>query len=354
MKKSKIALIILNYNSRSHLPDLFSSLKSQTFTGFDTYLFDNASLDQGLEFVHQNYPWVKTVNNHKNLGYGGGLYRAVKHLLKKDIYDYYAFLNPDIKLDPHWLSHLLQTINQDAETSIVAPLSLSWDGKIVDCAGGNILNLVTGVFTGFLGGQEYKNIPARFRKRPFPVFFGLTVATLFKKEVFLKYGHFDKDYFMYMVDNDFSWRLLLAGRKILCEPRSLAYHRGHGSQKTRLIELKISGEAETNLLATYYKNLSFLNLVLILPPLTIFRFFFSLIYLPLSPSLTMSKLKGIFRFYLNLLTLKYQKKRQFAQSLRQVSDKKVFAQNPTPIFSVSPIFKLFLPHFNQLTKIFKK
>ena len=353
MKKPKIALIILNYNSRSHLPDLFSSLKSQTFKNFDTYLFDNASQDQSLTFVRQNYSWVKIVENKKNLGYGGGLYQAVEYLLQKK-YDYFAFLNPDIRLAPDWLNQLFKTLRKDPKTAIVAPLSLSWDGKTVDCAGGSILNLAAGIFTGFLGGEKYQDIPSPFRLHPFPVFFGLTIATLFKKEVFLKYGSFDKDYFMYMVDNDLSWRLLLAGQKIICQPQALCYHRGHGSQKTRSLELKITGEAETNLLATYYKNLSLLNFLLLLPILTLFRLFFSLIYLPLSPALGLVKIKGILHFYINLLTLKYQKKRRFAQNLRQISDKKVLLQNPTPIFAFSPILKLLFPHLNQLTKLTQK
>lgn len=348
MSKPNIAVVILTYNSHLHLPTLFASLKRQSLRHFDTFVFDNASPNKAVHTVCRAYPWVKIVCFPKNFGYGGGLHRAVKYLLPKK-YAFFAFVNPDVRLAPNWLALLYQTLCANQNTAIAVPLSLSWDGKVVDCAGGTILNLPAGIFTGFLGGSKYKKLSLPIRTKAFPVFFGLTVATLITRDTFVKFGNFDRDYFMYFVDNDFSWRLLLAGKQILCQPKALVYHRGHSNNYARSLELIISGNAETALFYTYYKNLSLTNLLVFLPLVSIFRILLALGYLPRSPALTAKKLSGIWQFYRHLPTSKYHKARHFTQTLRVISDKEVLAQNPTSLFSTKALAKLIFPHLSQLT-----
>ena len=59
---------------------------------------------------------------------------------------------------------------------------------------------------------------------------------LINREIFLKVGGFDEDYFAYYEDVDLGWRLWILGYKVLYIPTSIAYH--HHSLTSKRIEIE--------------------------------------------------------------------------------------------------------------------
>jgi len=68
-----VSVIIVNFNGLSHLKECLDSLREQTLREFEVVLVDNASVDDSVAFVKDNYAEVIVIENHENLGYGGGI-----------------------------------------------------------------------------------------------------------------------------------------------------------------------------------------------------------------------------------------------------------------------------------------
>ena len=85
-----------------------------------------------------------------------------------------------------------------------------------------------------------------------------------RRDLFLQWGGFDKDFFAFYEDTDLGWRFWVLGHRVLLAPRSVAYHRGHGtarrlgSQKRRLLY-------ERNALLSIIKNYGQESLDRVLP-----------------------------------------------------------------------------------------
>ncbi|MBI3558923.1 glycosyltransferase family 2 protein [Candidatus Gottesmanbacteria bacterium] len=291
--------IILNYNSRPFLKNCLDSLINQIVKPDKILVVDNASIDDSVKFLEKFYPQITLVKNKSNLGVGKAFNQAIKKFSPD--YKYVALFNPDIKLDKNWLKESIKILADHPEAEVAASSNP-----------GRILNIFAGLF---VGATSLKNAQ--------PVFFGVITAMLIRAGAFKKYGYFDEDYFMYFEDIDFCWRVLLGGGKILYAAKAKLWHFGHGSKPNPKLQLKIHSGAETNLLATYYKNLSVPFLISLLPILIIARSLGSLVYLKTDPALTLAKLKAIVLFILRVLKGSYNRKGFLAQKIRKIGDREI-------------------------------
>ena len=302
-KLNKTIFILLNYNSRPFLKNCLDSLIRQTVKPDKIVVVDNCSTDDSVKFLEKLYPRITLVKNKLNLGVGKAFNQAIKKFSHG--YNYVALFNPDIKLDKNWFKESVKILADHPKAEVAAS---SNPGKI------------SNIFAGFfVGTTSLSNAQ--------PVFFAVITAMLIRTSAFKEYGFFDEDYFMYFEDIDFCWRVLLGGRKILYAKKAKLWHFGHGSRPNQKLHLKIHSGAETNLLATYYKNLSAPFLIFLLPILTMARFLGSLVYLKTDPALTLAKLKAIVFFIFQVLKGGYNRKRFLAQKIRKISDREVFVNN---------------------------
>jgi len=355
--EARVALVVLNYNGRNFLKGCVDSLLAQSYGNFNIFIIDNYSIDNSVDFIKKQYPRklypkIRIIENSKNFGIGRGFNWVIKKLIKK--FDYIGLFNSDIKLDRNWLKECVTTFSNFQDADVCASFILDWKGRRVDTAGGTIMNLLAGIFSGFLGGLPVEKIPSQHKNQEFPVFFGILTAMMVRASAFKKFGFFDEDYFMYFEDVDFSWRVLLRGRKIYCNPRAIVYHYGHGSKPTKKISLKLLKQTELNLLTTYFKNLSSLAFILIIIPLLIIRILLSFLYLPISPKITLAKINGIYLFLIRLLSGKYSEKKKFISRIRKLTDREVLAFSPTPLFSFTPLFSTIGRWFNLIDKVYNK
>lgn len=213
--RHKITVIILTYNNIGDISNCISSVLSQTYHKYDVMVVDNASTDGTPEFIKNEFPQVKLIENEINLGYAGGNNVG----FEKSTGKYIAVLNPDTVVDKNWLKELIQPMGRNPIIAVTVSKSLNYDNKdmIDDCG-------ITLHFTGlsFARGLLEKN--ERFNE---PEYIGGLSGTgfLIRKEIIEKLGGFDQDFFMYCEDTELSWRIHFAGYKILYVPTSLFYHK---------------------------------------------------------------------------------------------------------------------------------
>lgn len=240
-----VSVIIVNFNGKEHLENCFNSIASLNFPKehLEVIMVDNCSSDGSVEFVSSKFPWVKILKNSSNVGFA----KAVNQGAESSKGEYVAFLNNDTHVDRDWLTQLLLVILSSSEIVCSCSKILDWEGKVIDFIGGHLSFYGHGFKVDVNSSSVNKYAEER------PVLFPCGGAMLVEKRIFLESGGFDEDYFAFFEDVDFGWRLWVLGYKVFFAPKSIVYHRHHGTaskfgyEKERFL-------LERNALFTLMKN----------------------------------------------------------------------------------------------------
>ena len=71
MAKPEVTVATINWNGGSYAKTFFESVKLQDFPKgkMEVIMIDNGSTDGSLEFVKENFPFVKIIEKEKNYGF---------------------------------------------------------------------------------------------------------------------------------------------------------------------------------------------------------------------------------------------------------------------------------------------
>jgi GT2 family glycosyltransferase len=214
-------------------PCLKSILRQTAQEEVQIIVADNGSVDaEYLEEVSillaQGGSQHLVVNNGGNLGYCGGNNAAAKYATGRFLF----FLNPDTWLEPRCVEHLLAAVN-DGNVAAAQPLVMEYEGHDIVAAGRAGIDL-TGLST-----PKRKDIDM-----PGAIFVVVGCSFFIRRDVFEELGGFDSKHFMYVEEDDLSWRLWLSGHSAILVPTAICHHRGCNAQNPagggRLVELRTS------------------------------------------------------------------------------------------------------------------
>lgn len=234
----KLVVGFVTYNQISSkylayfLPSLQAALSFLSPNDYRVMVFDNSDSDNNenrlaLEFFdYKNKFKIKYFNLDKNIGFG----RAYNHLFKqaeKIKAEYFLVINPDIILEKNAILNLVNYLESENDYVAAAPKILRWDfdslqkTRQIDSCG---LILKPGLRFNDLGQGELDR--GQYDKARILAPTG--AAGLFKmsklKEIRLKDGYFDAQFFMYKEDCDLAYRLKLADLKTGLVSRAIMYH----------------------------------------------------------------------------------------------------------------------------------
>lgn len=313
-KKDLISIIIVNYNGKKWLKKSLNSLCLQTYKNFEIIFVDNASTDGSIEFIKNNYPKVKIVQNKKNFGFAGGNNIG----LKKAKREYIFLLNNDTVVDKYCIENLLKAFKKIPNLASVQPKILLMDDndKIDEC-GAYWTDSTTLYHYGY-----HKNASFNQYNKPMPFFSNMGAAMLIKKDLIDKIGLFDDDFWCYYEETDFCHRVWLVGYECWYYPKAVVYH-AKGGTSTKFDNSVIQFHNFKNKLLSFIKNFESFSLIKIIST-----------YLILNTGLNFYFLfKGKFRNFLafykslwwNIKNIKSTlKKRRKIQNLRVKSDNEIF------------------------------
>jgi GT2 family glycosyltransferase len=104
---SKVAplvyVIVLNFNGREHLEYCLPSIMGSIYPNFRMLLVDNASTDDSLDFLRENWSQLEVLQTGKNLGWAGGNNAGITYALERGA-RYVALANNDIRVHPQWIT----------------------------------------------------------------------------------------------------------------------------------------------------------------------------------------------------------------------------------------------------------
>ena len=222
----KVAVVILNYNGKKYLQQ-FLPLVIKYSSGSTIIVGDNASTDDSVDFIKNNFPEVRIILQPTNEGFSKGYNSVLRQVKAK----YYVLLNSDVEVTENWISPIIELMEQDASIAACQPKILSFHYRdSFEYAG------AAGGFIDFLGypfcrGRIFNTLEKdQGQYDGISRIFWATGACLFiKAEIFHQFKGFDDHFFAHMEEIDLCWRLNKSGYKIMFHSNSKIYHIGGGT-----------------------------------------------------------------------------------------------------------------------------
>lgn len=215
----KIGIFICNYNKVDFVVRCVQAIKEQTFQDFDLFVVDNASTDDSVLQLHQNYEDSVTIlQNSENLGGSGGFGRAVRTALDMG-YPYFMLIDNDAMLEKHVVEYLYDYMETHESVGICGAeiLSLQETERIMDLGGR--IDWESGKWDGaFGGGKDLKG------RAVIDCDYVSSCSVMARTEAVQKFGGFPEENFIYGDDVEWCTRCWQAGYKVVMDSRAKAYH----------------------------------------------------------------------------------------------------------------------------------
>lgn len=222
----KVAVVILNWNNKYFLQKFLPSIYNSQYRNVEFIVGDNASTDDSLLFIKDNYPLIRIIQNDKNYGFAAGYNK----ILERVDADYFVLLNSDVEPAPNWIEPVI-TMMERKNYAVAQPKILSFHKK--ECfehagaAGGFIDRFGYPFCQGRIMHITEEDTGQYNKERE--IFWATGAAFFIKSDIWKKAGGFDEDFFAHMEEIDLCWRIKKLGYKIGYCPSSVVYHVGGGT-----------------------------------------------------------------------------------------------------------------------------
>lgn len=251
------AVVVLNWNGinwlKKFLPILIEKSKD-----VNIYIADNASTDNSVEYVNDNFPNVKVLKNFSNEGYAKGYNDALETLKE----EFFVLINSDIEVTDNWIKPIINLMEANSDIAACQPKILSFHDRnkfeYAGACGGFIDTLGYPFCRGRIfsdledDNNQYNDITE--------VFWASGACLFVRAKYFKEVNGFDNDFFAHQEEIDLCWRLKNKGYKIMVNPNSAVFHVGAGTLNTSS-PFKTYLNFRNNLFMLY-KNLSVLKLII--------------------------------------------------------------------------------------------
>jgi GT2 family glycosyltransferase len=214
-----IDIIIPNYNGATLLPTCLEALRCQTRQDFSITIVDDASTDNSVDFLEDNYPEVSVLQ----LPHNRGLAAAINFAIARTHAEYVVLLNNDTEADQHWLAELIGALEQQPDYAFAASKLRLFDRRSVLHSAGDGYRVDgipfnRGVWEPDRGQYDHAG----------EVFGPCAGAAAYRRSVLEQIAEdgrvFDEDLFMYCEDVDLNIRARLAGYRTIFVPTAIVYH----------------------------------------------------------------------------------------------------------------------------------
>jgi len=303
----KIAIVILNWNGKQLLEKFVPSIvKYSEIENVKIVVADNASTDDSVKFIQDNYPNIKIVQNKKNGGYAKGYNDALLYV-KADIY---CLLNSDIKVTDGWLNPIISAFENEPNTAIIQPKILDYKNKIKFEYAGAAGGFIDKYGYPYCRGRIFSKLETDSQQfnDAIEIFWASGACFFIRSTVFHELDGFDEDYFAHQEEIDLCWRAQNLNKTIKYVGTSTVYHVGGATLKEE--SPRKSFLNFRNSLFSLVKNLPKKDIVpiifirLILDGVAGLKFL-----LELRPKHTIAIVKAHFSFYNNFMKM-YKKRKK--------------------------------------------
>lgn len=219
----KIAVVILNWNGAKLLEQFLPSILEYSDEA-KIYVADNASTDNSISVIKEQFPLITIIQNDGNYGFAKGYNLALQQVEE----DYYALVNSDIEVTEGWLTPILSIFDSEPNIAIIQPKILDYKNKdyfeYAGAAGGFIDQFGYAYCRGRIFDSIEKDNGQYNDERE--IFWASGACFFIRKEIYRKLNGFDDDFFAHQEEIDLCWRAFNLGYKAKYTSKSVVYHVG--------------------------------------------------------------------------------------------------------------------------------
>jgi GT2 family glycosyltransferase len=225
----KVSIIIVNYNVRYFLEQaLLSVQRAMAGLEAEVWVVDNHSVDDSVEMVRRDFPWVRLIANAHNPGFS----IANNQAIRASTGEYVLLLNPDTVVQEDTLRQCVAYMDAHPD---VGGLGV----RMIDGAGNFLPESKRGLPTPWVAFAKAFGLSRLFpRSRVFNRYHlgylsehetheidVLAGAFMWLRRTVLdEIGLLDEQFFMYGEDIDLSYRIQRAGYRNVYFPRTSIIH----------------------------------------------------------------------------------------------------------------------------------
>ncbi|MDH3685177.1 MAG: glycosyltransferase family 2 protein [Myxococcales bacterium] len=234
-----LSIVIVTWNARDVLLDALESIdremRSRTDAGrieIETLVVDNGSADGSVESVQQRFPWAEVIALPENIGFAAGNNVGLRRAKGR----HSVLLNSDTVVLPDALERCVRYLDEHPEVGVVGPQLLNPDLSKQNCIH-NYPSFATEIIPK---GLLEKLLPAQFPSKrydhpaPIPVEAVLGACLFVRREVLDEVGLMPEDYFFFLEETDWCFRIARAGWGIVHVPDAHVIHIFGASTKKKV------------------------------------------------------------------------------------------------------------------------
>jgi len=207
-----ISIIIVSYNTVGLILECLRSVHS-AYGASEIFIVDNASTDNTVTTVREQFPEVHVIANTVNRGFGAANNQALRQCESR----YVIFLNPDTTIKHNTLINAVAFMEQNPHVGMAGAKILDPDGSLQES------------ISYRYPGEKYTSGETQNMKGDIACVLGafmIAPRTLLKE-----LGGFDEDFFLYGEDQDLAWRIREKGFSIGYIEDAEVFHWGGQSEK---------------------------------------------------------------------------------------------------------------------------
>ncbi|GIO41952.1 glycosyltransferase family 2 protein [Paenibacillus apis] len=232
-----LSIIIVSYNTRDLTIDCLKSVfDSDTEYTYEVIVVDNASKDDSVPVIKEQFPQVRLIENHTNTGFAKANNQAMEIAKGR----YVLLLNSDTIVQPDTLQTMLAYMEEHPTVGASGCKVILPDGSLDKACRRGFPTPSASFYYAFGFSKLFPENP-RFNQyhlsyldpnETYPVDCLVGAFMLLRQETIRQVGVLDETFFMYGEDVDWCYRIKQAGWEIHYHPATyIVHYKGASSRR---------------------------------------------------------------------------------------------------------------------------
>jgi GT2 family glycosyltransferase len=223
-----LSIALVNWNNQGYLEQCLESIEAaQLSLSYDVIVADNGSTDGSQQMLAGRFPYVKIVQNERNVGVARGNNQCIRNSSGRHIY----VLNNDTVINRESVEAMVRFLDEHPEAGAVGGNLLNPDGTLQFsfCSFPTLLEEF--LIVSHIGRWLNPYFPSYNGTWPTvrTVDWVSSASVVVRRAAIEGIGLIDEEYFIYSDETDWQYRLWQAGWKVYYLPQAATIHYGGGS-----------------------------------------------------------------------------------------------------------------------------